>query len=115
MSGITHSYGTVATIPEFNASARVVNGSIGLYKCPVGKKAKVKGSMNLDAVGSDATYALAVKRGASYIPIGEHVTVNKISVGEAELDAGDILTAIGDSGSTNGTCDMDAIIQEVSI
>lgn len=115
MSGITNSYSTVASIPEFNASARVVNAATGLYTCPVGKKAKVKASLNLDALGADATYALAVKRGATYIPIGEHVTTNNISTGEAELDAGDILTNIGDSGSTNGTCDIDAIIQEVSI
>ncbi len=114
MSGVTNSYSTVATIPEFNESARVVNAAVGLYTVPAGHKAKVEGSMNLDAVGADATYAIATLRGGTYIPIGEHVIVNGISRGVAELDATEILTNIGDSGSTNGTCDMDAKIQEVT-
>jgi len=73
--------------------------------------------MNLDAVGADATYAIAVKRGATYFPVGEHVAVNGISVitGEVTLEAGDILTNIGDAGSTNGTCDMDCMVQEISL
>ena len=112
-SGTTTSYTTVAVIPEFNASARVVNAATGLYTVPANKKAKVEGSMNLDAVGADATYAIATLRGGTYIPIGEHVAVNAVSKGVAELDAAEILTNIGDSGSTNGTCDMDAKIQEV--
>jgi len=115
MSGVTNSYSTVATIPEFNASGRVTNASLGIYTVPAGKKAKIKASMNLDAVGVDATYAIAIKRGSTYIPIGKHIAVNEISDGTAEMDAGDILTNIGDAGSTNGTCDIDAIIQEVSI
>jgi len=115
MSGVTSSYSNVATIPEFSQSARVTNANTGLYTCPANKKAKVKGSMNLDAVGVDATYAIAVKRGATFTPIGEHVAVNGISKGDTELDAGDILTNIGDAGSTNGTCDQDATIQEVTV
>jgi len=115
MSGITSSYSTVATIPEFNASARVTVAGTGLYTVPANKKAKVRGSMNLDAVGADATYAIATLRGGTFIPIGAHVAVNGISVGEAELDATEILTNIGDAGSTNGTCDMDAKIQEVTV
>jgi len=112
-SGTTTSYTTVAKIPEFNASARVVNAAIGLYTVPANSKAKVEGSMNLDGTGADATYAIAALRGGTYVPIGEHVAVNGISRGSTELDATDILTNIGDSGSTNGTCDMDAKIQEV--
>jgi len=115
MSGITSSYSTVATIPEFNASARVVVAGTGLYTVPANKKAKVRGSMNLDAVGADATYAIATLRGGTFVPIGAHVAVNGISIGEAELDATEILTNIGDAGSTNGTCDMDAKIQEVTV
>jgi len=115
MSGVTNSYSTVAVIPEFNRSARVVSAPAGLYTVPAGHKAKVVGSMNLDATGADATYAIATLRGGTYIPIGEHVVVNGISRGQAELDATEILTNIGDSGSTNGTCDMDAQIQEVTV
>jgi len=115
MSGVTNSYSTVATIPEFNASARVTVAGTGLYTVPAGHKAKVEGSMNLDATGADATYAIASLRGGTFIPIGEHVAVNGVSRGQCELDAGEILTNIGDSGSTNGTCDMDAKIQEVTV
>jgi len=117
MSGITNSYSTVATIPQFTARARVVVAGTGLYTCPAGKKAKVTGSMNLDAVGADATYAIAILRAGTFIPVGAHVVVNGISNinGEITLEAGDILTNVGDAGSTNGTCDMNASIQEVSI
>jgi len=116
-AGTTNSYSTVAVIPEFPKSGRVVAAATGLYTCPAGKKAKVKGSMNLDAVGADATYAIAVLRSGTYFPVGAHVAVNGISViaGEVTLEAGDILTNIGDAGSTNGTCDMDCSIQEITV
>jgi len=116
-AGLTNSYSSVAVIPEIPKTVRVVNADVGLYICPAGKKAKVTGSMNLDAVGADATYAIAVKRGAVFFPVGVHVAVNGISViaGVVTLDAGDILTNIGDAGSTNGTCDMDCTIQEITV
>jgi len=115
--GVTNSYSTIAVIPEFPVSARVTNANLGLYTCPANKKAKVKGSMNLDALGADATYAIAVKRGSTFFPVGGHIGVNGISVIKTEvtLEATDILTNIGDSGSTNGTCDMDCSIQEISV
>jgi len=114
-SGRTTSYTTIAKIPEFTARARVVVAGTGLYTVPTGQKANVRGSMNLDAVGADATYAIATLRAATYIPLGEHIAVNGISKADGvEMDAGDILTNIGDAGSTNGTCDMNAKIQEVT-
>jgi len=117
MSGITNSYGAVATIPQFGVSARVVLASTGLYTCPANKKAKASGSMQLIAVGVDATYCIAVKRGASYHPVGKFVVAGGESfiTGVVVMDATDILTNIGDSGSTNGTTDMDASIQEVTV
>jgi len=117
MSGITNSYSNVSTIPYFTARGRVLVSATGLYTCPANKKAKVTGSMNLDAVGADATYAIALLRAGTFIPVGAHVAVNGISVinGEITLIAGDILTLIGDAGSTNGTGDMNASIQEVSV
>lgn len=114
MSGITVSYGTTSVIPEFSVRGRVILATAGLYTVPANTKAKARGSMNLDAVGGDATYAIATLRAGVYIPVGEHVITNGISRADGiEMDAGDILTNIGDSGSTNGTCDMNAIIQEV--
>jgi len=116
-AGVTTSYSTVAVIPEFNVRGRVIVATIGIYTCPAGKKAKVRGSMNLDAVGADATYAIAILRAGTYIPVGAHVAANGISViqGEVIMQAGDILTNIGDAGSTNGTADMDGAIQEISL
>jgi len=114
--GTTVSYSTVAVIPEINARGRVILSSAGIYTCPAGKKAKIRGSMNLDAVGVDATYAIAILRAGVFIPVGAHVAVNGISViaTEVTMEAGDILTLIGDAGSTNGTGDMDASIQEIT-
>jgi len=96
---------------------RVTAAATGLYTCPAGYKAKVRGSMNLDAVGADATYAIAILRAGTYIPVGAHVVVNGISViqGTVIMQAGDILTNVGDAGSTNGTVDMDGAIQEIRI
>jgi len=70
--------------------------------------------MNLDAVGADATTALAILRAGTFIPIAAHVAVNGISqfTGELMLFAGDIITNIGDAGATNSTCDMTVTFQE---
>ena len=119
--GTTVSYSTIAVIPERGISGRVTNAHVGLYQCPTGKKAKVTGSMNLDAIGADLLYAIAVRRGGPgtiiFMPVGEHATVNNISViqGKVTLQEGDTLTNIGDSGSTNGTCDMDCSVQEITV
>lgn len=116
-AGTTNSYSTIAVIPEFPKSERVVNANIGLYVCPVNKKAKVTGTMVLDAVGADATYCIAVKRGLDFVPVGNFIVVGEVSriSNVVTLIAGDILTNVGDSGSTNGTCDMDCSIQEISV
>jgi len=95
--------------------ARVTNAATGLYTVPAGKVALVTSiTMNLDAVGADATYAVAVKRGATVFPIGAHVAVNGISVwtGSMVLEATDIITNVGDAGSTNATADMSASVKE---
>jgi len=95
--------------------ARVTNNATGLYTVPTGKVAVVTSiTMNLDAVGADATYAIAIKRGATFFPIGAHIAVNGISswVGSMTLEATDIITNVGDAGSTNGTCDMSASVKE---
>jgi len=83
---------------------------------PAGKKARlVSATMVLDAVGADARYALAIKRGATFTPIAEFMVVDLLQsqfTGEMLLIAGDIVTNVGNNGSTNGTCDMTATFQE---
>jgi hypothetical protein len=95
---------------------RVTNAAVGLYTCTARTRLTAM-SMTLSAVGADATYAIAIKRGVDYIPIGAFVDVgiNKISVlqGSMMLEVGDIITNVGDSGSTNGTCDISANIEEL--
>jgi len=94
---------------------RVTNADTGLYTVPTGRTARITGiTMNLDATGADATYAVAIKRGSTFIPVGAHVAANGISTfsGSMVLEAGDIVTNVGDSGSTNGTCDMTASVKE---
>lgn len=115
-SGLTNSYSTVAVIPQFPMSGRINAAATGLYTVPAGKKAIVKGAMVLDAVGADASYAIAVLRSGTYFPLGPFVVAEEQSAihSQAVLVAGDILTNIGDSGSTNGTCDIDISVQEVT-
>jgi len=99
-------------------AARVTNANTGLYTVPAGKKARVTSiTLNLNAVGADATYAVAIKRGATFTPVGLHVGVNGLSVfnGVMMLDAGDIVTNLGDAGATNGTCDMSTTFQEYDV
>jgi len=91
------------------AEGRVTNANTGLYTVPAGKTAKILSITGiLDAVGGDATYAVAIKRGANFRPVGAMVAVGPSSlfIGELILVAGDIVTDVGDSGSTNGTMDM---------
>jgi len=91
------------------------NATPGIYICPAGKVAKViQFCGNLDAVGADSTYAIAVNDGGTFRPLGAHVAVNGIScmVGSILLKAGDWLANVGDSGSTNGTIDLIATIRE---
>jgi len=107
----------VMQVPDVEAvkEARVINANTGLFTVPAGRVALVTSiTMNLDAVGGDATYAAAILRGGTFRPIGLHVAVNGISVftGKMLLIAGDIITNIGDAGSTNGTCDMTASVRE---
>jgi len=94
---------------------RVTSNATGLYTVPAGKVAVVTSiTMNLDAVGADATYAIAIRRGATFFPIGAHVAVNGISIwnGVMTLEATDIISNVGDAGSTNGTVDMSASVKE---
>jgi len=98
--------------------ARVVNANTGLSTVPANTVRRMTSlTMNLDAVGVDATYAIAILRGGTFLPIGAHVATNGISVfsGEMLLQAGDIITNIGDTGSTNGTCDMTTTFQDYAI
>lgn len=94
---------------------RVTDADVGLFTATV--KTKVLSVVGLlDAVGADATYAVAIKRGANFRPIGDMVAANGTSKFEGELilEIGDIITNVGDSGSTNGTMDMIATIQEMA-
>jgi len=94
---------------------RVINANTGLYTVPANRQAKVIGAtMILDAVGVDATYALAVLRAGTFRPLGKFVAVGGESflTGEILLQAGDIVTNVGDAGSTNGTCDQTVTVQE---
>lgn len=111
-SGTQVSYTNTRVIAGFPKSIRVINSAIGAYAPNPGRKGRVIGTMNLDAIGSDASYAIAVLRGATYYPIGPHVSTNEVSPGTALVLDTDIFTMIGESGSTNGTGDFNMTIQE---
>ncbi len=98
------------------ASDRITDSNIGIYTVPPGKTARITDLQgNVDAVGVDATYAIAVKKGVVFTAI----TLFKgaalpITASAVTLDAGDILTDIGDAGATNATFDLSATIEEFS-
>lgn len=96
---------------------RITNANLGIYTVPAGKRARITDMEGvLDAVGADATYAIAFKRGAVFTAISRFVTavvgVNITTASAVTLEAGDILTNVGDAGSTNGTFDLSATIEE---
>jgi len=95
---------------------RVTNSNTGLYTVPAGKTTKVISfSGVIDGTGADASTAIAIKRGSSFRPVGAFVGVNaqSIFVGELILEAGDIITDVGDSGATNGGVDIVCTIIEL--
>jgi len=98
--------------------ARVTNNAVGVYVVPAGKITKVLGAtMVVDAVGSDATAALAILRGGSFRAIGAYVLDGGASIlsNVIILEAGDRVTNVGDSGATNTTCDMSITFKEFDV
>lgn len=100
----------------FRVAGRVINSAVGIYTVPTGKRARVSDMLgNLNAVGADATYAIAILKfiGGAYIPITTFRGVNvDMLASQTVLESGDILTNTGDAGSTNGTFDLAATIEE---
>ena len=101
---------------SFGVQGRVVSSAVGFYTVPAGKRARIiNAQLTVNAVGSDLTYCLAIYDGVSYTKISRLVAASNIVPSVCEvtvMDAGEILTCIGDSGSTNGTCDLSASIEE---
>jgi len=103
---------------QITRELRVLNANTGIYTVPANRQARViSATMILDAVGADATYALAILRAAAFRPVGKFVVVGGESflTGELLLQAGDIVTNVGDAGSTNGTCDQTVTVQEYAV
>jgi len=100
---------------EVTKEGRVTVAGTGLYTVPAAKVARVTSITALvDTVGADATYACSIIRGANNRPVGSMQAAGGVSVftGIMLLQAADIITNVGDSGSTNGTIDMTATIKE---
>ena len=116
VSGLTTSYSSVSVIPEISVIQEVTVSATGAYTCPANTKSKVvHASMSLESVGADASYSIAILRTATYTAFGLFVVALGLSEGSAMMQAADILTLIGDSGSTNGDGHIVATIQEISL
>jgi len=118
MVGRVASYNVPQVLGLDTRIGRVTVAGTGLYTVPAGKKARCTEITGVvDALGADASYAVSILRGGNNRPIGAFVVVNGKSefVGELALQAGDIVTNVGDAGSTNGTVDMTCTIQEFDV
>jgi len=97
-------------------AARVTAGTLGTV--PTGKIWRVTQMTGVqDALGTDATAAIGILKGATFIPLTIFVAVavgaNAVSwFGEMLLVAGDDIVNRGDAGGTNHTWDMTATFQE---
>jgi len=93
---------------------RITVAGTGLYTVPAGKRTRVTDMLGrLNAVGVDATYGISFIRAAAntLITIPKGINIDMLA-SEITLQAGDILTNVGDAGSTNGTFDLSATIEE---
>lgn len=103
---------------SFRKAKRVSNSNTGVYTVPINKRARITDILGiLDAVGSDATYSIAIKRFVTglFEPITNFGVVSeKLTCSLVTLESGDILTDIGDSGATNASMDITATIEEFS-
>jgi len=97
-------------------AARVTSGTLGTV--PAGKIWRVTQMTGVqDALGADATAAIGILKGATFIPLTEFVAIavgaNAVSFqGQLILVAGDDIVNRGDAGATNHTWDMTATFQE---
>lgn len=98
-------------------AGRIVNADIGIYTVPANIEARITDMEgDLNAVGVDVTYAIAFKRGVIFTAITKFIPIGTLAKASAiTLVAGDILTNIGNSGSTNGTFDLSATIEEFGV
>ena len=96
-----------------------VNATIGIYTVPNAKRTRatdIKGVVN--TVGADATYAIAIK----VFSTGLFKAITNFegagaqqSASAVTMEAGDILTNIGDSGATNANFSLSATIEEFGL
>ncbi len=107
-SSVINKIGVESSNPTDWEVGRVVNAAVGLFTVASGFRMIVTGRMQLDATGSNAAYGLAVKRGAVYSIISKFAILNEIVHMDSNviMEEGDILTVVGETGSTNGTCDL---------
>lgn len=101
----------------FRIQGRVTDANVGIYTTPNGKTTRVTDMrIELDSIGSDATYHLAIKTGATFTKITTRIGLSPITniatASAVTLFEGETLTNIGDSGATNGTVDISATIEE---
>ena len=102
------------------AQGRVTLATNGIYTCPANTEARLTDIQGIvDALGADASYALAILDGAVFTPITLFKTAtapdNTMSASAVTITAGQILTNVGDSGSTNGTVDISCTIEEFGV
>lgn len=118
MTGRTNARNTTQRAGKINRVAgRVTNAATGIYTVPADTETRITDIVgNLNAVGVDATYAVAFLRSGVYTAITTFKAVNvDMKASAIVLQAGDILTNVGDAGSTNGTFDLSATLEEFGV
>jgi len=119
MVGKTNSRNTTQRAGRIiRASGRITNADVGIYTVPVNTEARITDiQAQVDAVGADATYAVAIKNGAVFTPITLfRVPADGLFTASAvTLSAGEILTNIGNAGAKNGTFDLSCTIEEFGV
>ena len=119
MVGKTNSRNTTQRAGKIiRASGRIINANLGIYTVPANTEARVTDlQAKVDAVGTDASYAVAIKNGAVFTSI----TLFKVpadglfTASAVTMSAGEILTNIGNAGAKNGTFDLSCTIEEFGV
>jgi len=94
---------------------RVTDADVGLYTVPTGKVSRVVSiTGRRESLGADTLAGIAIKRGVNFRAVGNMIVIDEMSSfnGIMLLQAGDIVTNVGDSGATNTTFDMTCTFKE---
>lgn len=124
MTGTITARNASQKIPTIGINVRKI-GPFVFYKCPVGKKAIIKGNANCTNTGASATVDLTVvgesvaewqaTTGRTDQNVPQDMAVGVVFTFEYQLAAGEEIASIQSGGGTNAPMNFNAEVQETPV